>query len=87
MLVHEQTCNACSGGQYFYAVKNRCVKGSFAKSIHSVLEMYLHHKVLDIYNNVDVFISPSIFLKNKLHEMSFTKKIECLPNFIDTEIF
>jgi len=41
----------------------------------------------DIYDNVDVFIAPSIFLKNKLVEMGFKKKIMYLPNFIDTEKF
>lgn len=79
----EEPCESCSGGRYFHAIKRRCNKRSFAKSVLAALEMYLHHKILDIYSNVDVFISPSLFLKNKLHEMGFKKEIIHLPNFID----
>ncbi|HHT9137261.1 MAG TPA: glycosyltransferase family 4 protein, partial [Candidatus Wunengus sp. YC60] len=42
-------------------------------------------KVLDIYDNVDVFISPSNFLKDKFLEMGFTKEIVHIPNFVDIE--
>ncbi|MBI2471496.1 MAG: glycosyltransferase family 4 protein [Planctomycetes bacterium] len=87
MLAHERPCEACNNGEYFLAIKNRCVKGSFTKSVLAVLEMFLHHKILAIYNNVDVFVSPSLFLKEKLHEMGFAKEIVHLPNFIDTDKF
>ena len=49
--------------------------------------MYLHHKILRIYNLVDVFISPSMFLKNKLKDMGFKGEIEYLPNFVDLKDF
>ena len=45
--------------------------------------MMLHHKIFNIYKNVDVFISPSCFLKDKLYEMGFKGKIKVLPNFIN----
>ncbi len=51
------------------------------------MEMNLHHKVLGIYDNVDIFISPSQFLKDKLEELGFEKKIVHIPNFIDTKRF
>lgn len=82
MLAGGKVCEECTGGKYFKVLKNRCVKNSLAKSVLSVLEMYLHHKILNIYNNVDIFISPSLFLKNKLEEMGFKKEIVYLPNFI-----
>ncbi|RJQ18410.1 MAG: glycosyltransferase family 1 protein [Nitrospiraceae bacterium] len=75
-------CEACCNGKYFMTVKKKCVKDSFAKSILSALEMYLHHVILDIYGNVDVFISPSLFLKNKVLEMGFKRNIVHLYNFI-----
>ncbi|MDO8281333.1 MAG: glycosyltransferase family 4 protein [Thermodesulfovibrionia bacterium] len=78
-------CEKCSDGKYFMTVKNRCVKESYKKSILTALEMYFHHKILDIYRNVDIFIAPSLFLKNKFEEMGFTKEIVNLPYFIDTE--
>jgi len=87
MLADEKPCEACSGGRYFEAVRKSCVKGSRAKSILGAIEMYLHHKILNIYDNVDIFISPSLFLKNKLKEMAFKKEIIHLPNFIDIKKF
>ncbi|MCC6544787.1 MAG: glycosyltransferase family 4 protein [Nitrospirae bacterium] len=87
MLVDGRPCEACYRGRYFEAIKKKCVKGSLSKSVIAALEMFLHHKVLDIYNNVDIFISPSIFLKNKLTEMGFHNRIVHLPNFIDANKF
>jgi len=48
-------------------------------------EMYLHHKIFHIYELIDVFISPSMFLKNKVEEMGFKGKIIYLPNFVNLE--
>ena len=87
MLANGRPCEACSGGKYFNAFKNKCIKSSKSKSVLATLEMYLHHKILDIYSNVDAFISPSLFLKNKLKEMGFKKEIIHLPNFIDVKKF
>lgn len=87
MLANDKPCEACYGGRYLNAFKNKCVKESISKSALATLEMYLHHKVFDIYSNVDVFISPSLFLKNKLKEMGFKKEIIHLPNFIDAKEF
>ena len=87
MLANDKPCEACSGGRYLNAFKNRCVKESMTKSALAALEMYLHHNILDIYSNVDVFISPSLFLKNKLKEMGFKKELTHLPNFIDIKKF
>jgi len=83
MFAAGKICEACRNGRYYMAIRNRCVKDSLAKSILAALEMYLHHKILDIYNNVDIFISPSLFLKKKLEETGFKKKIIHLPNFFD----
>lgn len=87
MLVDGRPCEACCGGKYFKAIFKRCVKDSFAKSALAALEMYLHHKILDIFDKVDVFVSPSLFLKNKIIGMGFKKDIVYLPNFIDIKKF
>lgn len=87
MMVNGKPCEACSGGKYLEIIRNKCVKGSLAKSCLAALEMYVHHRLFDMYNNVDIFISPSLFLKHKLEAMGFRKKIVHLPNFIDTERF
>ena len=87
MLVHERPCEVCARGKFYKAIIHKCLKGSFFKSTLSSIEMYLHHRVIDIYDNVDIFISPSIFLKDKLREMGFRKEIVYLPNFIDIHKF
>jgi glycosyltransferase involved in cell wall biosynthesis len=87
LLVEERPCEVCVRGNYYKAITYRCVKDSYYKSFLAAIEMYLHHKIMDIYDNVDVFIAPSLFLKDKLIEMGFKKEIVYLPNFIDSERF
>ena len=72
----------CRGNKYYYCFLNKCVKSSRLKSLLNVLEMYLHHNILNIYDLVDIFIVPSKFLKDKLQQARFKKKIIHLPNFI-----
>jgi len=83
MLADGKPCERCKGGRYYNCFFNKCTKNSYAKSFLNVVEMYLHHKILHIYDSIDVYISPSMFLKNKLEEMGFTHEIEYLPNFVD----
>ena len=83
MFKNGKPCEACKDGKYYNCFLQKCVKSSKLKSLLSTFEMYLHHKILHIYDLVDIFISPSIFLKEKLREMGFKNKIIYLPNFID----
>lgn len=87
LLNHGKLCDACSGGKYFNAIKLRCIKDSLLRCGLAAVEMYLHHKILDIYKNVDIFIAPSQFLKNKQEEMGFKKETVHLPNCIDIHKF
>jgi glycosyltransferase involved in cell wall biosynthesis len=82
MLCKGKVCDVCSGGKYYKCFLNRCVKDSRLKSLLNTAEMYLHHKILDIYDAVDIFISPSAFMKNRLKTMGFNGKVVYLPNFI-----
>jgi glycosyltransferase involved in cell wall biosynthesis len=77
-------CRACSGKRYYHCMLKKCVKDSFAKSTLNTIEMYLHHKMLHIYDKIDIFISPSIFLKDMLYIMGFSGRITVIPNFIDS---
>jgi glycosyltransferase involved in cell wall biosynthesis len=87
MILNGKPCEACEQGQYFNAVKHRCIKNSFFRSTQLSLELYIHHKILDAYKNVDVFIAPSMFLKKKHEEMGFHKKIVHLPYPLDIKEF
>jgi glycosyltransferase involved in cell wall biosynthesis len=79
----DKICEDCKGGRYYRCFLNRCVKASAAKSLLSTAEMYLHHRIMDIYSLVDAFISPSAFMKRKIEDMGFKGNIVRLPNFID----
>ena len=87
MLAHRKVCEKCARGAYFNCFKEGCVKNSKVKSLLNTIEMYLHHKILHVYDLIDIFISPSQFLKNKLQEMGFKGQIEVLPNFVNPDDF
>lgn len=83
MLAHGRPCERCRQGKYSSILMTKCVKNSLVKSTLSFCEMFLHHTLLDIYRHVDVFLSPSYFLKEKLESMGVKKKIAHIPNFAD----
>jgi len=85
MLANGRICEACKDRKYYNCFLKKCVKDSKTKSLLNTIEMYLHHKIFHIYDLVDVFISPSMFLKNKVEEMGFKGKIIYLPNFVNLE--
>lgn len=78
-------CERCVKGSYINCLKNRCY-GSYSRSALASLESYLHNKVWKTYRkNVDLFISPSEFLKRKMIEAGWNdKKIIVLNNPADT---
>lgn len=87
MLHKLMVCESCRNGKYYNCFIKKCVKDSWAKSLLNTIEMYLHHKVLNAYGLIDCYISPSIFLKNKIKEMGFPGIVKRLPNFINLEQF
>ncbi len=87
MLLDGRPCEKCRHGRYFHCFFNKCTKASYSKSLLNTIEMYLHHKILHIYNNIDLIIATSRFIKDKHVEMGLTKPIVCLPNFLNIEDF
>lgn len=73
-------CERCRGGRFSRALVHRCAKGGLAKSALLAAEAYLHGPVLHSYGKVDLFLSPSRFLLDKVREMGFDKPIAYLPN-------
>ncbi len=82
MLLKGRPCQQCAKGKYYKCFVNKCSKDSYLKSFLNTAEMYLHHTILNLYDLIDVFISPSRFLKAKLLEMGFKRDIVHLPNFV-----
>ncbi len=73
-------CEKCLHGDFSNCKKNKCIHGSRLMSILSANEAKFIKKK-GWYNNVDLFICPSNFYKNKLIEAGFTTgKIEWIRN-------
>lgn len=80
-LYDKKPCEDCLSCGYRTCIRRRCVKGSLFASAVRVLSMKVH-KWMDIYRNVDAFVTPSEFLKKKLAANGFDEsKIHCIPTF------
>ena len=67
-----ELCEKCKGGKYYNCVKYKCVKNSFTASLACTIEAYFH-KFIKAYKGVDLFITPSIFMRNKMIEYGFSE--------------
>ncbi len=87
MLSEGKPCERCKDGRYYHCFLRRCTKGSMLKSLVNTIEMYLHHRIMHIYDKIDTFISPSRFMMEKVKEMGFRGRLVHLPNFVYTTEF
>jgi len=75
-------CEQCKRSNYYWAPILRCKKKSLGASLVAAIETSIH-RMMGILNQVDTFIAPSNFLKNKLTEYGLDKhNIVCLNNFM-----
>jgi glycosyltransferase involved in cell wall biosynthesis len=86
-LTHGRICEKCAGRRFYHAIVNKCVKDSYASSALCCVEGTIHRWTGLYERNVDLFISPSRFLKGKMveHGRLPESRVEVLPNFADTE--
>lgn len=79
-----ELCEECKGHHYINAIKKRCQKSSILIGLNIALESYLYHLLKTYENTIDLFISPSNFLREKMIEFGVDKnKIICIPNFVN----
>lgn len=80
-MYQKQICEDCLTKGYMTCIQRRCVQNSKAASLIRVFSMKIHN-LIKVYNKVDVFITPSEFLKKKLIDNGFpAEKINCIPTF------
>ena len=81
-------CERCKKHKYYNAVSQKCSKDSTLYGCVLALEMYIH-KMLKIYEkNVDIFICPSQFVKNKMIEWGIdNKKLIVISHFVSLSKF
>ena len=85
--VHDKPCEKCKDNNFYNAILNKCIKNSVSGSFLIAMEMYFH-KIIRIYDNVDIFITPSIFMKNKLEAFGIdSDKLIHIPNFVLADSF
>lgn len=84
MLTHDGVCERCKKHKVYNAILHRCLKNNLALSAVITLESGLH-RLLDSYQaNVDRFIVPSFFYKQKFAEWGFNEKqLIHIPNFVE----
>ena len=85
MLVNGNVCEKCLHGKYSNCIKNKCVKGSTAKSTLAAVEA-MNYKRMKIYDDIDLYITPSYFYKKKLEESGIIhSEIVHMKNFLPTD--
>jgi glycosyltransferase involved in cell wall biosynthesis len=79
-----EICEKCKGGKYYNCFSGSCIKNSHEKSLLGAIEAYLHRDVLKSYEQIDKFIAPSQFIKNKFIEFGVDgERIEVIENFTE----
>ncbi len=79
-------CTECLEGGYKRALRHRCLKGSLSATAARVASMYAH-KWLHIYENVDLFITPSAFLRDMMIRAGYdADRIVHLPSFYPGQV-
>lgn len=80
-MYNKKVCEDCLTCGYKSCIKKRCVKGSLFASAVRVFSMKIHN-MMNIYKDVDAFVTPSEFLKDKLIANGYdAAKINCIPTF------
>jgi glycosyltransferase involved in cell wall biosynthesis len=82
-----EICEACRGGRFWRAAQKRCKKNSLLASAMASMEAYAHQWI-GIREKVNLFFSPSAFLRTKLLECGFDAcKVIHLPLFLPEDAF
>jgi glycosyltransferase involved in cell wall biosynthesis len=78
-----EICESCIGGNYFNAVKKKCIKNSIMGSLIKALALSFH-KARALESKVDAFVFPSRFTMRKFIEAGLPEeKMNYIPTFID----
>jgi glycosyltransferase involved in cell wall biosynthesis len=84
---NDEVCEQCLGHRYYNVVRRRCKRGSLSASLLAGVEMYFHEFLNTYETNIDVFQSPSEFLRRKVIEHGVKKPVVVIPHFFDPNNF
>lgn len=78
-----EICERCKEGNFFNAVVGKCYRDNYLQTSGMAFVLCLHRKLKTFTNKIDIFISPSNFLKKKLIEGRIREeKVVVKPHFI-----
>lgn len=88
LFTQGEVCERCKKYKFYNCFKYRCIKNESAMSFLAMLEMYLHKIILRSYDLIDLYISPSKFLADKVISWgNKADKVKHIYNFIDLQKF
>jgi glycosyltransferase involved in cell wall biosynthesis len=73
-------CEKCRDQKFYNCALNSCKKGSFLASSLAAFDAY-YYKQKGYYNDVNYYLCPSAFLKNKFDEFGFQREKLLLTNY------
>lgn len=87
MLNKGKICEKCINGSFFFCIKNKCIFGSLLRSIPMTIFYYFNFFILKTLNKINLFISPSQYLKYKIKKSRYCSNfnIVVMEHFIDVE--
>lgn len=84
-LRNGEVCEECLDSSMLACVKNKCVKSSRIGSLLKAFALYFHKRILKIYDDVDIFICTTNFMKQKMIKGDVSPdKIVVIKTFVDS---
>lgn len=81
-------CEKCRLFKYYHAPLTRCIKGSATRSLFAATELAIHRSSHVFDRNIDLYISPSRFNRDKHIDYGFSpERISLLYNAVDVSNF
>jgi glycosyltransferase involved in cell wall biosynthesis len=88
LLSNGEVCERCVGGHLGNAVIHRCNRESVTGSLLVAGESWLHRRLNLYLRGIDLFVTPSRFLRDKLVAGGYPEtRIRYVPNFVDATGF
>jgi len=85
LMTEGRICERCRGGNYYEAIKHRCLLGSRAASAVGTIEAYFHGS-RGTYGKIDRFLCPSRFMLEKVAEFGISReKLVHLPYLVHAD--
>ncbi|MDX6534870.1 MAG: hypothetical protein QOF68_2614 [Gaiellales bacterium] len=85
---HGEICERCVGNGFSPAVKHRCNRGSLVGSLLVAGETWTHKKFGLYRNGIDIFITPSVFARDRLVKGGYpAERIRVIPNCVTAAVY